>query len=385
MSDIKIKDFKIDIPRGEVDRLQRKLRDTRLPAREIVPSAGDRYGPPFEWAESLLAKWTSDFDWFSVQEELNGYPHYIATIEQVGIHFLHARSEVSNAIPLLLVHGWPGSFYEFSRVWGPLARPADTGDQAFHVVVPSLPGFCWSDWPPRAGWTLQDTARLFDKLMRKLGYSQYMVQCGDWGHFVGRELGARYTDSCKLVHFNFAPSALPEHVEPTEREDAVAARVDDWVENHLGYAVCMRTRPHTIGIALNDNPMGILMWVGEKYIEAADPDKQEQESWHGAILVTASLYYFTGCIMPSMLCYYDNVCHENFAKFNLDPHNHIQAPFGYSSFFWDTEPSSKRAVERTGNLVYYKEHNQGGHFAALESPEDIIQDLRELASQEWRS
>ncbi len=159
------------------------------------------------------------------------------------IHFLHARAEKPDAVPLLLVHGWPGSFYEFSRVWGPLSHPENKDDPAFHVVVVSMPGFCWSDWPPKAGWTLQDNARIFDALMHKLEYHRYMVQGGDWGHFVARELGARFTDSCKLVHFNFAPSGVPDKVnDRTEQERDLATRADDFLENHMGYAVEMRTR-----------------------------------------------------------------------------------------------------------------------------------------------
>lgn len=375
--------FNIDIPREEVDRLTRKLKDTRLPDRSIVPDAGDSYGPPYDWAKSLRESWINDYDWFVAQEEMNKVPHFITSVEEIKLHFVHARSDSSSAIPLLLVHGWPGSFWEFSQIWRRLSHPSDPAEQAFHVVVPSMPGFCWSDWPPRAGWTLQDNARIFDKLMKKLGYDQYMVQCGDWGHFVGRELGAQYSASCKLVHFNFAPSPLPQDVEYTDREKAVAVRVDDWLKNHIGYAVCMRTRPHTIGIALHDNPMGILMWVGEKYIEASNPETQKQPFWTKAILTTASLYYFTGCIMPSMLCYYENIGHENFTAFVMEPRNRVRVPFGYTSFIWDTEPSSKRAVERTGNLVYYKERNDSGHFAALENPGALAQDVRELTAQCW--
>ncbi|KAJ5395136.1 alpha/beta-hydrolase [Penicillium crustosum] len=376
--------FKIEVSENEVDRLRRKLEDTRLPGREIVTGAGDRYGPSYGWASGLVHSWIHDFDWFQVQKSINEYPHYRTNVEGINIHFLHARAEKNDAIPLLLIHGWPGSFYEFSRVWGPLSHPTDPKEQAFHVVVPSLPGFCWSDRPPRAGWTLKDTARIFDQIMKRLGYYKYMVQCGDWGSFVGRELGATYTESCKLLHLNFCPSALPDRIEPTSREAEVSHRVGDFLENHLGYAICMRTRPHTIGIALNDNPVGILMWVGEKYIEAADPQKQKCPSWTQAILTTASLYYFTDCIMPSMLCYYENERHENFAQYSLRPENQVKVPFGYSSFFWDTEPSSKRAVERTGNLVFYREHDDGGHFAALENHADICQDLRDLVSQEWK-
>ncbi|KAH8435133.1 epoxide hydrolase family protein [Aspergillus melleus] len=379
-----IRPFKVDVPVEEVERLQRKLKGTRLPGREIVPNAGDKYGPPYEWAQTLYDAWTNDFDWFSVQAEMNEYPHYITTIEDLNIHFLHARADNPRAIPLLMIHGWPGSFWEFSQVWGPLSHPANPDDPPFHVVVPSMPGFCWSDWPPRACWTLRDNARVFDQLMKRLGYDEYMVQCGDWGHFVGRELGAKYTDSCKLLHTNFAPSPLPEGVEYTERERNVAHRVKNWLDWHMGYAVEMRTRPHTIGIALHDNPIGILMWAGEKYNEAADPEKQKHPFWTKAILTTASLYYFTGCIMPSMLCYYENLRHEHFAEFAIQPENRIRIPFGFSSFFWDTEPASKRAVERTGNLVFYRERDDGGHFAALEHPDGLTQDVRELAVQEWK-
>lgn len=149
-----------------------------------------------------------------MQDEINKYPQYTTSIEDLNIYFLHARADRPNAIPLLLVHGWSGSFWEFSRVWGPLSHPSDDRDVAFHVVVPSL--------PHRSGWTLQDAARVFDQLMKRLGYCEYMVQCRGWGHFVGRELASKYTDSCKLLHCNFAPSPLPPGVEYTEREQAAA-------------------------------------------------------------------------------------------------------------------------------------------------------------------
>ncbi|OQO12941.1 hypothetical protein B0A48_02405 [Cryoendolithus antarcticus] len=383
MSSADIIPFKVDIPKAEIDRLKRKLKDTRLPPKPIVPDAGDKYGPTYEWAETLFNAW-HDYDWYEVQDKINAVPHFHTKIEDLNIHFVHARSSRADAIPLIMCHGWPGTFWEFSEVWTPLSNPSSDSDPAFHVVVPSLPGFCFSDWPPRSGWTLQDTARVFDQLMKRLGYSEYMMQGGDWSHWIGREMGSKYTDNCKLVHFNFAPSPLPEGVEYTQREKDVQARVDNWLEWHMGYAVCMRTRPHTIGFGFNDNPLAILTWVGEKYNEAAGPDNQRKPYWTRVILTTATLYYLTDCIMPSMLCYYENVRHENFASFAMEPKNRITIPFGYTSFYWDTEPSSKRAVERTGNLVYYKERNDGGHYAAIEDPAGIIEDVRELAAQEWK-
>lgn len=180
-----IQPFNPSIPQSEVDRLKRKLQDTRLPPKPIVPDAGDAYGPSYDWGKRLYDAWTNDFDWSSHEKNILSAPHFTYTHnpdythtpsdkdgQGLKIHFVHAESPRQDAIPLLMVHGWPGSFYEFNRVWGPLSNPEGEGEQAFHVVVPSLPGFAWSDWPPRKAWTLQDTARVFDGLMRALGYKQ---------------------------------------------------------------------------------------------------------------------------------------------------------------------------------------------------------------------
>ena len=187
MADGEIKPFKVDIPKEEVDRLKRKLKDTRLPPKPIVPEAGNKYGPTYEWGKNLYDAWINDFDWYEHHDRINSAPHFKYAHAEITVHFLHARSKRDDAIPLLMVHGWPGSFYEFNRVWGPLSNPDDPKLPAFHVVVPSLPGYGFSDWPPRAAWTLQDSARVYDALMKKLGYSQYMFQGGDWAHWVGRE------------------------------------------------------------------------------------------------------------------------------------------------------------------------------------------------------
>lgn len=168
-----IQPFKVDIPQEEVDRLKRKLKDTRLPPKPIVPDAGNKYGPTYEWAKHLYDTWINDFDWYEHQKRINTAPHYIYTHpEGIKIHFVHAKSKRDDAIPLILAHGWPGSFYEFNQVWGPLANPPSADLPAFHVVVPSLPGYGFSDWPPRSKWTLQDSARVFDALMKRLGYHQ---------------------------------------------------------------------------------------------------------------------------------------------------------------------------------------------------------------------
>jgi pimeloyl-ACP methyl ester carboxylesterase len=326
----------------------------------------------------------------------------------VDIHFTHTRSTNPDAIPLILIHGWPGSFFEFDRVVDNLA-------QTFHVVVPNIPGFMWSSPPPRRGWTLSETARLYNKLMHALGYSAYAAQAGDWGMFIARELGSKYTSSCKAVHLNFCYVPLPGDVKDiTEREKRVEARCDDWLDNHLGYAVCMRSRPHTIGVAFADSPVAIMMWVGEKYLELAHP-KHMDDRWWDDVLTTVCLYYFSGCIMvslipssghyllvlesahvhgafaamltpsiqTSMLPYFENAKHADFGTHVLAPANRITCPMGFTSYMYDSRPGTKRGVERSGNLVWYREVDEGGHFAALECPEGFVQDLRDFLVEHY--
>jgi pimeloyl-ACP methyl ester carboxylesterase len=314
-----------------------------------------------------------EFDWPSAQEHLNRHAHFLASVpdEETGhtvtIHFTHTRSTSPSAIPLILVHGWPGSVHEFDRVVDALASPSDPSTQAFHVVVPSIPGFLWSSPPPKRGWTMQDTARVFHKLLLELGYEKYVAQAGDWGMFVARELGANpeFNRHCRAVHLNFSPTPLPAHLKNedlTEREKKVEERCQDWLDEHLGYGVMMRTRPHTLGVSLLDNPLGILLWVGEKYLELVNPehysastsDTEWAEKWEEALLTTVCLYYFSGCMMTSMLPYFENVKHAGFGEFVLAEKNRIKVPMGFMSCRWDSRPGTKRGVERSGDLVYYK-------------------------------
>lgn len=283
-------------------------------------------------------------------------------VEGLNIHFIHerARQSFKKAIPLLLVHGWPGTFYEFHHVVAPLIDPKSQSDPIFDVVVPSLPGFCWSSGPPR-GWTLQDTARIYDQLMKRLGYDAYAAQAGDWGHWVIRELGAKYP-ACKAVHTNMCPAMPEEGTELNEREKVADKRVKWFVgkpgaEAHIGYAIEMRTRPQTVGVAFSDNPVGIMMFVGEKYNELTDPSLAglQNTRFNNDICTTLSLYYFTSpSVMTSMLCYYDNVRHEDYVEFNVREENYIKCPFGCSSQRYDAFLTSERAAARTGNLKWYK-------------------------------
>ncbi|KAF9887738.1 hypothetical protein FE257_009691 [Aspergillus nanangensis] len=362
MTDITISPYSIDIPLEEVHRLRRKLLDTRLPDQPIVPGAGNDYGPPAEWFHRLYNKWLHDFDWPTIQSNLNRHAHYIAKIPDedttLDVHFTHTRSQREDAIPILLIHGWPGSFYEFDRVVDALVAPKSAADPAFH-----------------------DHARILDRLMLGLGYPAYVAQAGDWGSFVARELGSKFP-ACRAVHLNFSPPP-EDFVAQTEGEKLRCERSQDWLDEHLGYAVCMRTRPHTIGFAIADNPVGILAWVGEKYHELVDPERWGDPAWDGAILTQVSLYYFSGCVMTSMLPYFENVKHAEFAEMFMREENRVKVPLGYTSFLYDSRPGNQRSAKTTGNLVFYNEYNHGGHFAALECPEVILRDCRSFFGQNW--
>jgi pimeloyl-ACP methyl ester carboxylesterase len=345
------------------------------------------------WIHSLYNKYLT-FDWTAAQSHLNRHKHFLATITlsnepPVSIHYTQTLSPNPSAIPLILIHGWPGTFHEFDRVITHLTNPpSPTTQPSFHVIVPSCPGFCFSSPPPRRGWSQTDTAHLFHTLMLSLGYSRYAAQAGDWGMFVARALGSRYPDHCLAVHLNFCPTPLPEGIELTEREEKIEARCQAWLDDHLGYAVCMRSRPHTLGVSLVDNPVGILVWVGEKYLELAHPGTTlvagtpACEAWEEAILTTVCLYYFSGCMMTSMLPYFENVKHAGFGEFVLREENRIRCPLGFTSYMYDSRPGTRRGVERSGNLVWYREVDEGGHFAALECPEGFVGDLREFMG-EW--
>ncbi|GME59877.1 Epoxide hydrolase-like protein [Neofusicoccum parvum] len=391
-----IKPFDPTVPQDDVDRLFRKLADTRLPQHPIVPDSADNddYGAPLDWARRLKEYWESEYDWSKAQKEISSWHHFTTHIEGIDLHFIHEKAAPSSSkpIPLLLVHGWPGSFYEFSRVIEPLTAPASTDGPAFDVVVVSLPGFAWSGPPPRRGWTLQDSARVFDTLMGRLGYFSYCAQGGDWAHWVVRELGSGRFPACRAVHTNMCPSA-PSASAPdgeTARERMARERMEWWIgrpgfEKHMGYAVEMRTRPQTLGIALSDSPVGIMMWVGEKYNELTDPrwgDLQDPE-FNDRIVTTLCLYFFTSpSLMTSMLCYFENVRHEDYVDFNSKDENRIKVPMGFTSYRWDISPTSERSVATTGDVKWFKERDYGGHFAALETPQEMVDDLRSFCG-EW--
>jgi pimeloyl-ACP methyl ester carboxylesterase len=222
------------------------------------PLTPHHLGPPLPWIQKLYTHWLHTFSWPTASAQISQWHHYTTTISSLTVHFIHEKARVrqDTAIPLLLIHGWPGTFFEFQNVMTPLLYGSDDESASvFDLVIPSLPGFCWSQGPPR-GWTLQDTAGMYDELMQRLGYTSYVAQAGDWGHWVVRELGSGRFPGCKAVHTNMCPGAPPEGAKLTDKEKRGLERAKWWIgekldEGHMGYAIEMRTRPQTIGVAFN--------------------------------------------------------------------------------------------------------------------------------------
>lgn len=290
-----------------------------------------------------------------------------------------------------------GSFWEFYRIIEPLTNPP-SGKPAFHVVIPSLPGFGFSSPPPKKEWTMHDNARIFDHLMTGvLGYSAYMAQGGDWGSFVTRFLGTNAFPACKMVNFNMmngrppvsALLTLPFFLLPTawrqwlysklftEEELQDFARSVHFAKTGLGYFLQNNTRPLTIGYVLYDNPLGILAWIGEKYKEHVDPTIFPDRVHD--MLTTVSLYYLSGTAHTSGLPYKENA--HLFGEKTL-----VTKPYGLSRFPFDIfiDPLPWIKAGNPGELIYAKRHDRGGHFAALEVPELLAGDLREMVSEHWK-
>lgn len=372
-------------------------------------------------------------------------------IEHVNLHFIHMPSESPNAIPLLLVHGWPGSFLEFRYILDALVKPTATGVQAFHVVVPSLPGHTYSETPRRRGWTMQDTARVFNRLMVGLGYTRYMCQGGDWGHQVCRYLGSLFTENCKckwpfsspfcppraklmpwgiVVHLNMCPAPpprayfllesrwVPEVIKNflrprlmTSVQYSLCKKGLEFGRSGLGYAQIQGTRPATIGYSLLDSPVGHLCWLGEKWIKWSDTESPSAYLFQDPkllqsddILANISLYWFTRSILSSFIPYLENRDgrFDDYRILNLTivmrEEYKISVPMGVSIFKYDLCGSSKSMVAKTGLLKFYRgrsnhtqtiaqedlkltgsEYSEGGHFAALDRPQELLTDVREFA------
>ncbi|HEX5503958.1 MAG TPA: epoxide hydrolase [Thermomicrobiales bacterium] len=378
--DAAIRPFRIAVPQADLDDLRDRLARARWP--DEVPGVGWSRGVPLGYLQELAEYWRTAYDWRKWEATLNRYPQFTTTIEGQHIHFLQVRSPEPDAFPLLLSHGWPGSVVEFLDVIGPLGDPrAHGGDpaDAFHLVIPSLPGFGFSGPAREPGWDSHRIARAFAALMGRLGYARYGAQGGDFGAFIAPDLGRVDPDHVAGVHVNAATAGFipfgPVDDETlaafTPAEQARFERMNRFLSEGNAYFQLQATRPQTLAYGLTDSPVGQLAWIMEKFKEWTHPaaDLPERSIDRDRMLTNVTLYWLTRAGASSAHLYYESMHSRNWPTPSA-------VPTGVAVFAEDIP--IRRFAEQTNNIVHWREFARGGHFAALEAPDLLVGDIREF-------
>ncbi|WP_030171019.1 epoxide hydrolase family protein [Spirillospora albida] len=375
-----IRPFRIDVPEAQLDDLRERLARTRWGAP--LPGAAWERGVPVDYLRDLAEYWRTSYDWRGHEAELNKLPQFVTEIDGQTVHFLHVRSAEPDALPLVLNHGWPGSIVEFLDVIGPLTDPrAHGGDpaDAFHVVAASMPGYGFSGPTKDTGWTSDRVAGAIAELMRRLGYDRYGAQGGDMGAFVAPALGRLDAGHVVGVHVNAATYGFipfgevpdEERASLSETERARVDRLKAWTDDGSGYFQIQATRPQTLAHALTDSPAGQLAWIMEKFKEWTHPADALPEAVidRDRILTNVMLYWLTGTIGSAANMYYENM-HAAGDWGGEAP----ATPTGVAVFAEDV--AIRRYAEYANNIVHWTDFDEGGHFAALEKPDLLTEDVR---------
>ncbi|WP_410793445.1 epoxide hydrolase family protein [Kribbella sp. C-35] len=366
-----IQSFTVKIDQSDLDDLQARLARTRLPE----PAPGDDWdlGTPNHYLREMVDRWQNEFDWRAQEARMNEFPHYLTEIDGQTVHFIHVPSAVEGATPLLLLHTYPGSFVDFLDMIGPLTDPVAYGgsaEDAFSVVVPSMPGFAFSTPLVDRGWTMARVARTYDTLMRRLGYTSYGTHGSDGGAMISRELGVLNPEGFLGLHvlqlFSF-PSGDPSEFEKFTPADYAALEHLRWFQSVGGYNAINSTRPQTVAVGISDSPVGQLAWneLFNNFGNGTSLVTQDQ------ILTEVSLYWFTNTSAAAGRYHYEE------ANSGAEPQlNH--APTGVAVFADDFKTIRPLADRDNTNIVHWSNYDKGGHFASLERPEEVTEDLRKF-------
>ena len=378
MSDSEIRPFRIEIADADLDDLRERLARTRWPGE--LPGTGWDYGIPLEYVRELADYWRTGYDWRAHERQLNEFPQFITTIDGQRIHFLHVRSPEPDALPLGITHGWPGSVVEFVNIIGPLTDPAAHGgdaSDAFHLVVPSIPGYGFSGPTHVTGWDVARIAQAWDELMSRLGYERYGAQGGDWGSAISREIGRIAGGHVAGVHLNMlltpAPKDPADRAELTSAERERAGILDRFRATGSGYGAIQSTRPQTLAYALTDSPAGQLAWIAEKFGEWTDGDLPDDAVDRDQMLTNITVYWLTGTAGSSARLYYEQARSRSRGRPKASA-----APTGVAVFPRDIALPVRRLADRYDNIVHWSEFGRGGHFAAMEQPGLLVGDIREF-------
>ncbi len=381
-----IRPFRVDVPAAELVDLRRRLAATRWPDPETV---GDRsQGVQLATLQALVRYWETDYDWRKAEAKLNALPQFLTDIDGLDIHFIHVRSHHANALPLIMTHGWPGSVFELLNVIGPLTDPTAYGgsaEDAFHLVLPSIPGFGFSEKPKGTGWNTARIASAWDVLMKRLGYTSYVSQGGDWGAIISDAMGRQAPAGLLGIHVNriersttIPPevakalrSGDPAPADLTAEERLVFDQAREFLNKGFGYAAIMGTRPQTIGYGLTDSPVALAAWFYDKLADWVFTRGEPERSFsRDEILDNITLYWLTDTGTSSARIYWES----NASNTKLAP---VSIPAAVTIFPGEVyKPPKSWAARAYHNLIYYNRVDKGGHFAAWEEPELFSTELR---------
>lgn len=367
--------FKIQVPETVLRDLQTRLRNTRFP--QEIPNTNWDYGTDLAYLRSLVSYWRDDFDWRAQERKLNEFPQFKTTIDGLEIHFIHVKSREPRAFPLALTHGWPGSIVEFTKVIGPLTDPVrfnGRAEDAFDVVAISLPGFGFSEKPRERGYSPEKIGTVIAKLMARLGYTRYGLQGGDWGGIISRLVAINDASHVAGLHLNFclAGPTDPANTGVPLSELQRAQERQAYMENERAYQQIQGTKPQTLGFALDDSPAGLAAWIVEKFRSWCDCEGNiESRFTKDELLTNITLYWVTQTGTSSARIYYEN-------RVAPPRQERVSVPTACALFPKEIVVPARKWVEARYNLVRWTEMPRGGHFAALEQPDLLVEDVRDF-------
>jgi pimeloyl-ACP methyl ester carboxylesterase len=379
-----VRPFNIDVPEDRLEDLRRRVAATRLPSKELVEDRSQ--GVQLATIQELAHYWATDYDWRKAEAKLNALPQFMTEIDGVDVHFIHVRSKHEDALPLIMTHGWPGSVIELLETVGPLTDPTAHGgkaEDAFHLVLPSVPGYGFSAEPTELGWDSGRTALAWAELMPRLGYTRYVAQGGDVGAAVSDAMGRYAPEGLIGIHTNlFVPVLAARLPAETEQERAATEQLDTFRATGFGYFLEQATRPQTIGYALLDSPVALAAWMldhdTDSYykISSAFVDGQPVGNLtRDHILDNITVYWLTGTGASAARSYWESGQAQAKAAGQAPPP--MTLPFGFTTFPGEIWRTPRSWVEKAyPNVIYFNEVDRGGHFAAWEEPELFTEELR---------
>ncbi len=375
-----VRPFKVEVPDATLQDLRERLDRTRWP--DEIPGSGWEYGTNLDYIKELVEYWRTKVNWRSQEKLINSFSHFKADVDGLGIHFIHQKGKGPNPMPLVMTHGWPGTFFEMYKVIPMLSDPASHGGDpagAFDGVAPSMPGYGFSDTTDKRGLDTSAIGDIWAKLMSdNLGYQRFAAQGGDWGARVTAKLGLSHSDKVVGIHTTSVsptPYLGPGTRELSEAEKGMQQHREKWLADEGGYSHIQSTKPQTLSYGLNDSPAGLAAWIVEKYRRWSDCDGEvESRFTKDELLTTITIYWVTKSINSSTRLYY-----ESFSKaWDLEKDEKIQVPVAVAAFPRENTVPLREWAERSFNVQHWTDMPSGGHFAALEEPARLVKDIREF-------